>query len=96
MPVTWSSSVTCGGGAANTIAIRSSSARRSITMIARMPEESMNDTSSRSIKSSRPSSAETACSNRASSCVEVALSSSPASLIVVPNWLSSVSIWKLG
>ncbi len=96
MPVIWSSSVTGAGGGANTIATRSSSARRSITMIARMPEESMNDTSSRSIRSSRPSSADTACSNLASSCIEVALSSSPASLIVVPNWLSSVSIRKLG
>ena len=56
----------------------------------------MNETPSRSITSSRPSSAASACSKRSSSSLEVALSSSPASLIVSPDWPSSVSIRKLG
>ena len=49
IPVTRSNSVTGGGRRHKCEREPHSLARRSITMIARMPEESMNDTSSRSI-----------------------------------------------
>ena len=96
MPVIWSSSVIASGGGRMVNPTPRSPAFRSSMMIARKPEESMKAISDRSSTSAGGGAATRTRSKREISSPQVALSSSPPSLMVVPDADSSVSIWKLG